>query len=152
VVLYDGWSKGKNIVFNFLRIDPRLIVASLVRPLLVVKMSYFYDFIGWRLKVMSMIELLPGLLDLDEVLSLRVFICLVVENIRKCVLLVLEDLLVTVNDDVFIDIALFVLFDFFKGGWKHLSSFVLTVFDGLVIILSAGLKGSKGRIDHTVNY
>lgn len=74
------------------------------------------------------------------------------ENIRKSVLLVLGDLLVTVNDDVFIDIALFVLFDFFEGGGKRLCSFVVAVFDGLVIILSAGLKGSKGRIDHTVNY
>lgn len=152
MVFYYGWSKGKNIILIIFRIDSRLIVACLIGLLLVAKMSYFNDFIGWRLKGMSMIELLPRLLNLDEVLSLGVFICWLMKNIRKCILLVLEDVLVTVNDDVFIDIGLFVLFDFFKCGGKRLCPFGVGVFDGLVIILPGDLKGSKGRIDHTVNY
>jgi hypothetical protein len=75
-----------------------------------------------------------------------------VKDIEKCILLVLEYLFVAVNDGVFIHVALFVLFNFFKRGWKRLSSFGLPIFDQLIIILSVYFKGSKGRIDHTVNY
>lgn len=101
---------------------------------------------------MGMIELLPRPLYFNQVLPLGVFISLLMQNIRKGVLLVLEYLVATVNDGILVDVGLFVLSDFFEGGGKRLCPSGVGVFDGLVIILPGDLKGSKGRSDHTVNY
>jgi hypothetical protein len=77
---------------------------------------------------------------------------LIMKSIKKCVFLILKRFFVTAHDDIFTHVALFVLSNFFKGSWKCLRPSCLSIFDGLIIALLVYFEGSKGSIDHTVNY
>jgi hypothetical protein len=135
-----------------LRIRLGFIVARLSGFVFVVKMPNFKDFVRWRFVRVGMVRLLPRLLDFNQILPLCAFARLLVEGVRKCVLLIFEGLFVAAEDAIFIGVPLFVLSNFLKRGWEGVAPFSLSAFGRLKAVLSVYFKGCKGRIDHAVNY
>lgn len=152
MIFDDGWSKCENILVYFLGIGLRFVVACLYWLLFIVKMAYFEDFVRRRFVCMSMIKFLLGFFDFNQVLALCILVELFMKSIKKCVLLIFKSFFVAGDDGIFIDVTLFKLSNLFKGSWNSIVSLGLSVFERLIIILFVYFKGSKGSIDHTVNY